>query len=88
MRLLICLITYLSINQSLSWLFKSTVMQIEKPMINHRLYVSKGSRKIRIPTIYSFAVIYRGNLLVSSKITNFLTAPIIFSVYKQNVTAQ
>ena len=37
---------------------KGTVMQIEKALINDRLCVSKGFCKFRIPTIYSFAVIY------------------------------
>ena len=34
------------------------VMQLEKALINDRLYVSKVSGKFRIPTIYNFAVIY------------------------------
>ena len=33
-------------------------MQIEKALINNRLRVSEASRKFRITTIYSFAVIY------------------------------
>ena len=33
-------------------------MQIKKALIKHRLHVSKVSGKFRIPTIYSFAVIY------------------------------
>ena len=37
---------------------KSPVMQFEKPLINDRLRVSKLSGKIRVPTIYNFAVIY------------------------------
>ena len=39
-------------------MFKSTVMQIEKALINDRLHVSKAFLKIRIPNIYNFAVIY------------------------------
>ena len=38
--------------------FKGTVMLTEKARINERLRVSKVSCKLRIPTIYSFAVIY------------------------------
>ena len=37
---------------------KGTVMQIEKALINDRLRVSKVSWKLRILTIYSFAVIH------------------------------
>ena len=39
-------------------MFKGTVMQIEKALINDRLRVLKVSRKFRIPNIYNFAVIY------------------------------
>ena len=39
-------------------LFKGTFMQMEKVLINDRLRVSKVSRKLCIPTIYNFAVIY------------------------------
>ena len=38
--------------------FKSTVIQIEKALINDHLHVSKVSWKYRIPAIYSFAVTY------------------------------
>ena len=53
------------INDELQMLFsiKGTVMQIEKPIINDRLRVSKVFWKH--PTIYSFAVIYPWNLLFS-----------------------
>ena len=44
-------------------LFKGTVMQIEKPLTNTRLRVSKVSWKFRIPAIYDFAIIYPWNLL-------------------------
>ena len=44
---------------------KGTVMQIEKALINDRLYVSRTSSKFRIPTIYYFGVIYPWNLLFS-----------------------
>ena len=37
---------------------KGTVMQIEKPLIIDRLHVSKVSSKLRISTVYNFAVIY------------------------------
>ena len=37
-------------------------MQIEKALIKDRLNISKVSWKCRIPTIYSFAVIYPWNL--------------------------
>ena len=37
---------------------KVLVTQIEKALINDRLRVSKISGKIRIPTLYAFAVIY------------------------------
>ena len=69
-------------------LFKSTVMQIEKALINERLHVSKVFRKFTILVTYNFAVIYPWNLLFSLKIAYFLTVSIVFSVYKQNFTAQ
>ena len=51
---------------STEWkVLKSTIMQIEKALINDRLNVSKVSWKFRIPTIYNFAVIYSWNLLFS-----------------------
>ena len=34
-------------------------MQIEKTLLNDRLRVSKVSGKFRIPTIYTFEVIYQ-----------------------------
>ena len=40
------------------FLFKGTVMQIKKALINNCLRVSKVSLKLRILTIYNFAVIY------------------------------
>ena len=42
-------------------------MQIEKALINDRLRVSEVSRKLRIPTIYDFAVIYPWSLLFLKK---------------------
>ena len=36
------------------------------------------------PTIYNFAVTYPWNLLVSEKVTYFLTIPIVFTVQKLN----
>ena len=44
---------------------KVLVTQIEKALINDRLRVSKISGKIRIPTLYAFAVIYLQNLIFS-----------------------
>ena len=58
---------------------KGTVMQIEKALINNLLHVSKVSLKFRIQTIYNFEVIYPRNLLTVSS---------VYSVYKQNFTAQ
>ena len=37
---------------------KSTVMQIEKALLNDRLSVLNVSEKFRIPSIYNFPVIY------------------------------
>ena len=68
--------------------FKGTVMQIEKALINDRLCVSKLSWKLRIPTAYSFTVIYPWNLQFSYEVAYFLTVSFVFSVYKQNFTAQ
>ena len=63
-------------------------MQIEKTLIKDRLRVREVSWKIRIPTIYNFAVIYQWNWLFSWKVAYFLTVSIVFSIYKQNFTAQ
>ena len=38
--------------------FRGTVMQIEKPLTNDHLSVSKISGKFLIPTSYNFAAIY------------------------------
>ena len=58
-------------------MIKGTIMQIEKALINDRLSVLKVSWKLFIPTIYNFIVtVYN------------LTVSIVFSVYKQNFTAQ
>ena len=46
-------------------LLKGTVMKIVKALINDSLRVSKVSLKLRIPNIYSFAVIYPRMLLIS-----------------------
>ena len=67
-----------SIKADLNPFIKGIVMQID------RLRVSKVSRKFCIPTIHNFAV----NLLFSEKVAYFLSVPIVFSVYKQNFTAQ
>ena len=53
-----------------------------------RLHVSKVSWKFCISTINNFAVIYPGNLLFFKKVAYFLTISVVFSVYKQNYTAQ
>ena len=63
-------------------------MKIEKALINNHIRVSKVSLKLRKPTIYNFAVIYRWNLLFSQKVAYFLTVSIVFPVYKQNSTAE
>ena len=60
-------------------------MQIEKPLINDRLRVSKISWKIGIPTIYNFAVIYLWNLLFLKKVAYFLTVSIVFSFIKETL---
>ena len=60
-------------------------MQIEKPLINDRLRVSKISWKIGIPTIYNFAVIYLWNLLFLKKVAYFLTVFIVFSFIKETL---
>ena len=39
--------------------FKGTVMQIETAVIDDRLRVSKVSRKLHIPIIYYFTVVYQ-----------------------------
>ena len=44
-------------------LVESTVMQVEKALINDPLRVSKVSWKFHIPTIYNFAAIYPWSLL-------------------------
>ena len=44
---------------------KVLVTQIEKAMINDRLRVSEIFKKIRIPALYAFAVIYPQNLIFS-----------------------
>ena len=51
-------------------------MQIEEALINDRLRVSEVSWKFHIPTIYK------------PKVSYFLTVSIVFSVYRQNFTAQ
>ena len=69
-------------------MFFGTVMQIEKAVINDPIHVSKTSWKFRIPTIFIFTVVSPWNLLFPQKVAYFLTVSIIFSVYKQNFTAQ
>ena len=49
----------------LFYYLKGTVMQMEKALIKDRLRASKVPWKIRIPTIFNFAVIYPWNLLFS-----------------------
>ena len=63
-------------------------MQIEKALINDRLRVSKVSWMFFIPTIYNLVVIYPWNSLFSEKAAYTLTVSVVFSVYKQDFTAQ
>ena len=63
-------------------------MQIEKPLVNDHLRLSKVSWKFGIPTIQNFSVVYLWNMLFSQKVAYFLTVSIVFSVCKQNFTAQ
>ena len=63
---------------------KRTVMQIGKVLRN--MSVSKVPWEFRIATTYNFAVIYPWNLLFA--VVYFLTVSIVFSIYKQNFTAQ
>ena len=68
--------------------FKGTVMHIERALMNDHLRVWKVSSKFCIPTLYNFAVNCLWNLLFSWKVAYFLTVSNVFSVYKQNLTAQ
>ena len=52
---------------------KSTVMQIEKSLINDRSRISKVSWKFRIPIINNFVVIDTRNLLFFKKVAHLLT---------------
>ena len=52
---------------------KSTVMQIEKSLINDRSSISKVSWKFRIPIINNFVVIDTRNLLFFEKVAYLLT---------------
>ena len=52
---------------------KSTVMQIEKSLINDRSSISKVSWKFRIPIINNFVVIDTRNLLFFKKVAYLLT---------------
>ena len=63
-------------------------MQIEKPLINDCLHVSKVSYKFYVSSIYNTEVSYPWNLLFPLKVAYFLTVSIVLSVYKQNFTAQ
>ena len=63
-------------------------MQIEKALIKDCLRISKVSWKFRMSTIYNLTVIYSWNLLFFKKAAYFLAVFIVFSVYKQNFTAQ
>ena len=64
---------------------KGTIMQIEKELINDRLYVSKVSLKFCIPAIYNFTVIYPWNLLFSSKVAYFLVVLLSFLFINKNL---
>ena len=63
-------------------------MEVEEALINDRLYVSKESSKFCISAIYNFATVYMLNFLFSWKVFYFWIVCIVFSVYKQNFTAQ
>ena len=63
-------------------------MQIEKALIIDHLCVPEVSYNFRIWTIYHFAVIYPWILLFSLKVAYFLIVSIVFSVFKQNFTAE
>ena len=52
---------------------KSTVMKIEKSLINDRSSISKVSWKFRIPIINNFVVIDTRNLLFFKKVAYLLT---------------
>ena len=70
------------------FLWKGTVTQIEKAMINDCLRISKLSWKFHIPAIYNFVVIHPWNLRFYWKKPCFLAVSIASSVYKQNFTTQ
>ena len=63
-------------------------MKIEKALRNDGYRISKVSSKFRIQNIHNFPVIYPWTLLFSLKVAYFLTVSFVFSVYKQNFTAQ
>ena len=63
-------------------------MQIQKALINNHFCVSEVSWKFCIVTIYNFVAIYLWNVLISWKVAYFLAVSIVFSVYKQDFTAQ
>ena len=63
-------------------------MQIDKALFNDCLHVLRASWKFGIPIIDSFAVAYPWNFLFSWKVVYFLKVSIVFSVFKQNFTAQ
>ena len=64
--------------------FKGTVRKIDKWSLT---YFNK-SWKFRIPTIHNFEKLYQWNLLFSLQVVDFLALSIVFSVHKQNFTAQ
>ena len=63
-------------------------MQIKKPLVSGRLRVSKVSWKFCIAAIHNFVVMYLWNFFFSLKVAYFLAVSIVFSVCKQNFTAQ
>ena len=69
-------------------LFKGTVIQIVKALINDHFRDSKVSWKLRIANICNFAVIYPWNLPFSLKVAYLLIVSVVFSIYKQNFTVQ
>ena len=69
-------------------IIKGTVILVVKALINDRLRVSKIFWKFRIPNIYNLAVIFPWSFQFFYKGAYFLTVSIVFSVYKENFTAQ
>ena len=71
----------------LKYFVKGTVMQIEKPLNSNRLSVLRCST-FRISTIHNLQKFTHEICFFLKKVAYFLTVSIVFSVYKQNFTAQ